>query len=1070
MKRITSLLVCLVMLGFNALAQDIQITGKVTSAEDGSILPGVSVVVKGTTTGTTTSVDGEYSLSAPSDAVLVFSFVGMETQEVAVSNRTTIDISMSMSTMEVDEVVVTAFGISREKKALGYSVANISGEDAQSESESDLLRSLQGKVPGVDISAANGVPGGASRITIRGVNSFTGDNQPLFVVDGIPYSNTQYNTTSQNTGGGAYGTGISTLDPNDVESISVLKGAAASSLYGSRAKNGVIVITTKSGNAKNARKGLEVTFSSTFTFENISSLPEYQNTYGNGVDFSYANANGSWGPRFDSMDSIPTWPQYLAAFPDDFGDSVAYVAQPDNVKNLFEQGYLWENSLNIQGGNETSTFNLTLSSVNNDGYIPFSSYDRYNINVGGSTVLANKLRASANIAYTKSTQVGGIFGNNQADDDNAASGFARALWLGRTWNTDLPYTDPSTGGPINWNGNSQYDTPMWSWEHNKVTTNMDRMLANSRFSYDITNWLSASYQIGINVLQMQRTQVVDKYSRGYGGDGAIIDDRVREEEIESNFLLTFSKQFGDFDLTAILGHNLNQRKVDRMAYQGREIVNFGIYDLNNTNSVIPFGGYNQKRRSVGILGDVKLTYRGYLTLSASARNEWSSTLPIGSNSYFFPSVNASFIFTDAFEIDNTILSFGKVRLGWGTAAQSPDVYQTNPIYENKALDPPVYKLNAFPFLGQSAMTDPNDGTNPELKPEYLSEFEVGTDLYFFNNRIGLDLTYYNSTATDILYPVTLPATSGYTSRIDNIGEINNQGIEIGLDLTPVKLSNGFEWNIYGTFTKNKNEVVDIFPDQEGTEDDPERTILVGLFGDPQLIAQVGYPVNSFLGEVNVRDEEGNLLIDPNTGVLIRASEQQIYGDPHPDFRVGLTNTFKFKGVVLSALIDYRKGGDVYSGSVTSLLGRGVTKDTEDREHNFIIPGYYGDPNTEEPLLDGNGNKIPNTHQISMNDLYFGETFAINAAGEWNVFDGTVWRLREISLGYEFPKSLLDKTPFGSLYLSATGRNLWFFAPNIPKYCNFDPEVNGYGATNTQGVEYTVAPSVRRFGFNLRVSF
>jgi len=362
------------------------------------------------------------------------------------------------------------------------------------------------------------------------------------------------------------------------------------------------------------------------------------------------------------------------------------------------------------------------------------------------------------------------------------------------------------------------------------------------------------------------------------------------------------------------------------------------------------------------------------------------------------------------------------------------------------------------------MSAPIVGADPELKPEFTTEYEVGAELNFFQRRIGIDFTYYDRRTTDQIAAISLPTASGYFQQIDNFGEVKNAGYEVGLDLTPVKLDNSLTWNIYASFTKNENEVVELI---EGVE---RIFIGTGLFTNMQPTLEAGRPYGYLRGTVNYRDDEGNLLIDPGNGQLIRSTESEMVGDPNPEFNLGLITSVTFKGFTLRAVLDYTHGGDVFSTSINSLLGRGVTKDTEDREHTRIIPGYLGDANTGEPLLDSDGNKIPNTIQIQTNTLYFGETFAINSASEWNVFDATVWHLREISLGYELPKSLFTKLPIGGVSVGISARNLWFFAPNVPEYTNFDPEINTFGATNVQGIEYSSAPSVKRYGFNLRITF
>ena len=1063
MRKFTLLLTFLFVLGITfAQAQKRQISGTVTNADDGTTLPGVSVVVKGSTIGTVTNIDGKYTIEIPSDATtLQFTFVGMKLKEVPIGASKVIDVTMEVDALKVEEVVVTAVGIKRSEKALGYAVATVSEEKIAQKAEPDVLRSLKGKVAGVQVNNSSGAPGTATRITIRGNSSFYGDNQPLFVVDGIPYSNTQFNTTDQSTTGGAYGSGISTLDPNDIASVNVLKGAAAAALYGSRAANGVIVIKTKSGNPTKGKKGMEVTFSSSYSTEKISSLPDYQNTYGNGVNFNYANANGSWGPRFDALDSIPIWPMYADAFPE-MGDSVAYVAQPDNVESLFNTGHIIENSISISGGDEKSAFSLTASMLQNEGYIPHSTFDRNSIGLGGNTELSNGIRIGGNFSYSKGEQSGGIFGNNQASDAGTASSFARTLWLGRVWDMSLPYTHPVTGENLTPNGPGQFDHPLWSWEHNKVITNMDRLIGSANLGYDFTDWLSISYQIGFNTLVQRRQQIVDQGSRAYSGNGAIIDDDIWSQEIESNLLLTIDKDLSDdLNIRTILGHNVNQRTTDRQGFIGTEFRVPGIYDLDNTINVAPFGGDYEQRRLYGMFADISLGYKRLLYLNLTGRNDWSSTLPESENSYFYPSASSSFIFTEVFNLPKEIISFGKIRASWAKTGNDADPYQIHNIYQlrsDKLSTTPV-----FPFNGIAAMQVPDVAFSTDLKPEFTTEVEVGTDIAFFQNKIRLDFTYYDRRTTDQIVAIRTAGSSGWFSKITNAGEMQNKGIEIGLNLVPFDNPNGFSWDIYSTFTKNKSEVLSL---AEGYD----RMILSALFGDPQPVFEVGEPYGILRGTVNYRDDEGNVLIDQQTGLMILDIENATIADPNPEFRVGIQNTFAYKGFYLSVLLDYTHGGEFFSNSIASLLGRGVTKDTEDREHSFIIPGYYGDPNTGEPILDESGNKIPNTTQVSTNNLYFGNSYAINAASEWNIYDASIFRVSEITFGYDLPKSVIDRLPVGAINLSVTGRNLWFFAPGIPEYCNIDPELNTYGATNVQGIEYSAAPSVRRISFNLKVRF
>ncbi len=1068
MKRFVFVLSLLLFIGFNLLqGQGVQVAGHVTSAQDGTALPGVSVVVRGTTIGAVTDFEGNYTITVPdASATLMFSFVGMFTQEIPVDGQTMINIVLESSTTELDEVVVTALGISKKRKALGYSSVEVDPNATIQKSEPDLLRSLQGKVPGVEIRSTGGAPGSATRITIRGNSSFTGDNQPLFVVDGIPYSNDQYTTSSQSTGGGAYTSGISTLDPNDIESSSVLKGAAAAALYGSRAKNGVIVITTKSGNAN--AKDFSMTLNSSVNFESLARLPEYQNTYGNGVNFDYANANGSWGPRFDSRDSIATWPGYAETF--GWSDSIPYIAQPNNVKDLFKTGMVFENSLNIQSGTENSSYNFTVSDLRNTGYIPNSSFNRTSISMGGKMRFWDRMTTSASASYSRGKQTGGIFGNNQASDGYGASSFARALWLGRTWIMD-PYEDPATGLPMQPNGTG-FDSPLWSWHNNVINTGMDRITGNVNIAFDLTDWMTLSYKAGINTYIQKREEIIEIGSRAnvYGGTGGITNDDVYSQEINSQFLISFNKDFGDkISVMGVIGQEINTRNSNRNAYRGFTFINEGIHSIDNTQSVVAYkDNWDQilDRRLMGVFGDLTLGYANYLFLNFTGRNDWSSTLPVDNNSYFYPAVGLSFLFSDALGLESEVFNLGKVRASWGKVGMDADPFGIYPTYELRGTKLGVGPY--FPFLGQPGMARPQVGNDPQLSPEFKTDLEFGAYLVFLNNRIGLDVTYYQSQSTDMIYSVFVAPSSGYENFYTNVGRMDNNGWEIAMNVTPVQTTSGLQWDIGASYTTNKNEVMNI-------NDKDSLTYVSQLFGDPSSAIIIGQPYGVFYGEVTATDGSGNYLIDPSDGNMIKETEKTHYGSPYPDFVLGITNSFQFRGFHLSCLIDWRQGGQLFSNSITSLLGRGVTKDTEDRERAVILPGVYGDPNTLEPILDEGGNTIPNNNQLSVNDLYFyaggpNTSFGINSAGEWQVYDATTFRLREISIGYDLPPSLFKSTPLKGINISFTARNIWYLAPNVPKHTHYDPEVSTYGATNVQGVEYSGAPSTKRYGVNLRVLF
>lgn len=1080
MKRI--LLLCIVLLsGFYTpvLAQERTITGTVTSAADGTSIPGVSVVLKGTTTGTVTNVDGDYRLSVPGEGgILQFSFVGLVSQEVEIGARSVIDVVMSSDVRQLTEVVVTAQGVTREKKALGYSIENIEGEQVRQVSEPDPLRALQGKVAGVNIIATSGSPGSSTRITIRGNSSLLNNNQPLFVVDGIPYNNDFITSSGANTntggltGGGPVSSRIADLDPNNIASITVLKGGAAAALYGSRAANGVILITTKTGAGRKSKKGLEIVVNSSYAIEKISNIPDYQNIYGTGTNFGYAQANGSWGAPFAgtrpyaSVDSILHWYSGRPGMEEFNGVMVPYRAYPDNVKDFFETGSVLDNSITISGGNPESNFTAVLSQTQHNGFVPLSEYKRHAISVGGRSQLENGLFVGGNIQVTRSVQHGPISGVGDLGGSNP-SAFARTLLLGRNWDLhNQPYQNPVDNGSEFMVGRGTANNPYWSVENTGVTGDVDRYVASINLGYDILDWLNVSYRVGINTYNMLQTEF--QRPNGTGSPvGIYTEINARNTEINSDLLFTVNTNINeDFSLRFLFGHNVNQRTRDLQLVNGSEYVIFHIDDLDNMNSIGPGGGSYSRKRIIGLFGDISLGYRDYAFLTFTGRNDWSSTLPWGGKSFFYPAATASVILSDILEIESGLVDLIKLRGGWSQVGNDTDPYLLSNVFliNNSEGDLTSSSTSQKPVNGVAMATLGDVATDPNLKPETTTEIEVGVDLGLLQNRVIINATYYKQNSTDQIAQVSLPDGSGFASLLTNFGEVQNEGLELGVDLTPVRLNNGFTWNIYAAFTHNKNTIVEL---REGVE---EITYGSGFAGSVSPVHRPGLEYGMLLGSVSARDDEGNLLIDPSNGQHIPAIEPEIIGNPNPDFLLGITNTFSYKGISLRAVFDWKEGGDLFSDQVGSMLGRGVLEHQGDRETMVLIPGVYGDPNTLEPIRNDNGEKIPNQTMIEVNDLYFGQTYASNGADEWQVWDATTYRLREVSLSYSLPQSLIENTPFGAVEVGLMGRNLWYWAPHFPEDSNYDPETNQFGARNIQGIEYTSTPSAKRYAVNLRVSF
>ena len=1051
-----------------AIAQTRTVTGRVTDQKNGDGLPGVTVLVKGTSNGVSTSADGSFTLSVPeAGGTLVFSSIGMATQERVIGSESQVNVALATDVSQLSEVVVTALGIQRESRALGYAISEIKPEQVVQKSEPDVLRTLQGKIPGVNIGGSSGSPGSSTRITIRGNSSLLNNNEPLFVIDGVPFDNQQTNSVAALGNGGPGSNRAADIDPNNIESINVLKGIAASALYGSRAANGVIVITTRTGSRNRGTKGLEVGYSSSYSVEQIANLPDYQNKYGAGANFAASAANGSWGPEFGS----PRAPEAITSQ----GVSYPYQARPNNVKDFFQTGSVFENSISLTGTGDNSKFSAVLSRSDQEGMIPNSGFTRNSLSAGGSGTY-NKLTVGANVTYVNSIQRGPILGAPNAIGN--ASAFGRVLFLPRSLDlSGLPSEDPITRAPLLGWLTGQADNPYWSTKYNTYNSRVDRVAATFNASYNILKWLNFSFVGGANTYQDNRTVVIRPGSVGASGIGEITQDYITNTELEGTALLTADLNLTeDISLKAITGYNVNQRQFNNESVVGSNYTLFDIDDLTNTRTVAQNGTEQTKRRLFGVLGDVTLGYKDFIYLNATARNDWTSTLALNNNTYFYPSVSTSVIFTEAFGIKSDLFNMGKIRASYAQAGNDAIPYRLRSVYDLS----PFFGNNAsnlsFPFtpIGGSSTSGAVIGTrvgSPNLTPEFTKEFEVGADLNFLKDRISLSATYYDRRTTNQIADVALPFATGFTTLTTNFGEVSNKGVEVGLTLVPLDLA-GFRWTNFTAFTRNRNVIEEL---TSGVE--RQLNGLVGaFFADPQSVHIPGQQYGQIVGSKVARDPAtGKVLIDRNTGRTISTLTPDVVGNPNPDFTFGFTNTFTYKGITLEGVIDWRQGGDVFSQTIQSLYLRGVTKDTEDREKSVVIDGIYGDPNTRLPLLSDPSNPnstTSNSTAITVNDLYFGAgSFASGAPTEFNIFDATTIRLREVTLGYQLPAALIGKTKFiRGVNISLSGRNLYWYSPNIPKHMNFDPETSSYNNANAQGFDFTNAPTSRRYGVNLRVNF
>jgi TonB-linked SusC/RagA family outer membrane protein len=1074
-KKLSSLLLALLCFGITAMSQVQAVSGKITD-DKGVPIPFVSVVVKGkTTTGTTSDQEGNFKVAATKGDILLFSGVSFATKEVTVGESATIDVMLSSSKEDLSEVVVTAMGIKRSERALGYAVSKVDPATMLQKSEPNILNTLAGKVRGVDIWAGLVARGADSLIQIWGVSSFSG-GEPLIVVDGIPYSNPIVNTSNPFSGGGTYGSGLNNIDPNDIESINVLKGAAAASLYGSRAANGVLLITTKSGAPRKGAKSLNVTYRGGYAKEKIADIPELQNLYGAGANFRTQASNGSWGAKFgrgviydaggvvigtsaSGIDSIPatTWASMYAAYPELFPNGkAAYKAYPNNVSDLFNTGSLMEHSIGLNGGQGSSLFNVTLSHLDQDGYISNSSYRKDNVSVGGQTAIG-KLTIGANMSYARSKQKGGFIGAAQ----NFISQWGRTYTMARNWDIVGYPSENKAGQQIGFN-DGQYTNPVWGAEHNVITSIDDRLVATVRASYKFNNWARVDFNAGVNSYALFRDQIIDKSSYGSADNtlGTLTEVVNRQQEIQGKIIAVFSPKIAeDWTLDINVGTDVNERNTRAQQVYGVDFVIPGLYNLNNTRRQTFNSDSRTKRRLVGFFADASLGYRNFAFLNVTGRADLTSTLPYENAQYFYPGITGSLVWSDAFKLKSNWFDYGKIRAGYARVGNDAAPHNGSPIFN----------LNAAGFLGQPLATRGGSIYDTTLTPEFTTELEIGSDMRFFKGRLGLEVTWYDKTSTDLIYPIDLPQTSGYGSFYTNLGKVRNTGWEVALDITPIS-GKDFQWNVRGIFTKNTNTVEELVAGLTRAQ-----------LGGYNWI-EAGKPYGYLRGSYSARADDGQLLINPVSGMPYLDPNDGIVGDPNADFKFGVTNTFSYKGFTLNVLVDATIGGDFYSETINGMLGRGTTRDTEDREKNNVITGIYGNStpvtgadglNHYTPMLDA-GKTIPNQTRVTTNDLFFtagtGASFATNGAFEYAVFDGTVYRLREISFGYSLPTKWVSQLKLTNINISLSGRNLWYLAPNLPKYTHFDPDINSVIGSGTQGVETGGAPSTKRYGINLNVTF
>lgn len=1070
MKRL-ALLLAFFTFGLQVLlAQTKEISGTVTSSEDGSSIPGVSVFVKGTTLGTITNFEGAFNLKVPQNAqTLIFSFVGMKTIEVPITKELKYNVRMESETIGVEEVIVTALGIQKEKKALGYSVGEVSSDLIQNKPEVDIATSLTGKVAGVNVIKSAGIVGSGSSINIRGNSSINGDNQPLFVVDGVPFDASTNQLGTFSTSGGSnnmFSSRFLDLDPNNIESVSVLKGLSAANLYGEQGRNGVIIITTKSG-SKSSTKGMKVSVSESVYVNQIAGLPDYQNTYGQGGSNISSNAFvGNWGGRLDEGAMIAhhyDQARFANVFPEYQGVEVEYKAYPNNVKDFFRNGVGTNTYLNISQGFENGNFSANLGYTDEQGYVPGNDVDRINAGFGGM-MSKGKFSFSGALNYTRSNYKSPPFAASNAF--GAVTIFNRLMFIPRNLDLKgLPYQNPYTGESVYYR--TDQENPLWLVDNAGTTNTTNRTYGNVKMDFSFTDKINLSYQLGLDTYTEDVRYFINR-GGGQGGstEGAqgYLRDVVNYNTIwNHNLMLSFDDMniTEDIGVTAQMGLQVRRDIFKRNGIVSQGQLVFGVLQHDNYSSSASYDALTgsflnseQEKAEVGVYGQASFDYKNFAYLTVAGRNDWGSTVEKENRSLFYPSVSLSFLPTAAIKsLESTTLNYLKFRAAYATSAGYPPPYNTRSSF---VLIPASFDngSGSRPSAAESSFLG-----NPNLKPELHKETEVGIESVLFNKRVELEATYYYKISDDQIISKNMDPSTGYYSTYINLGRLDAWGYEVNLSYTPIR-TNDLKWKITNIFSASENKVKNL-----------EDRINFNGYSNLGNYAIEGEPLGVIVSDYALRDDEGNYLINGETGALINSDDvgldNEIIADPNPDWKWNVINTLTYKGFSLMAQVDYTHGGDFYGQTINSMLRRGVTKDTEDREGTWVIPGYIANGNTGELILDENGNKIPNKIQLGLNEIYF-----LNYVdpSDQNIYDASVIRLREVALSYALSENILKRTPFSSLSVTLSGQNLWYNAPNVPKYTNFDPETLSTGVGNGMGFEFNSAPSSRKFAFTVKASF
>lgn len=1077
-KRIHLFLLALAIGVIQGAAQVTTVRGIVTTEEDGEPVIGASVIVKGTSLGTVTDVNGRFELSglSPSATRLLISYISLMAKEVAIAPQ--VSVTLKSDTHLLDEVVVTALGISREKKALGYTAQEVKQDALVQGKDNNLLNSLSGKIAGVRITNTQGDVG-SSRIVIRGETSIAGENQPLFIVDGIPVDNSQLNARSS---GRDFKNAIADLNPEDIKTLTVLKGPNAAALYGARAAHGAIVITTKGGDKR--QKGIGITLHSSTQVSFVATLPEFQNLFGQGAGgrFSYVDGKGagvndgvdeSWGPRLDIGLLIPQFDSPLDAD----GNRVAtpWVSHPNNVRDYFRMGISTNNGISVARGDDKYQFRVGYNYEKQVSIVPDAGTNKTNISLNTDYHLAKWIvvGATANyIVYTAPSLPGSATPSGSNVRSN--SPMLQFLWFGRQVDTNSLKADYTR----NWNS-SYYDNPFWSTSYNTQSQERHRLIGDLHAEFRLTDGLNVRFRTSTDWYNDRRKSKVKWGSAGAGSPyGSYAEDAYTVKENNTEVLATYIKQLNkNWGIDALLGFNVRNKQYENNYQAAPRLAVADLYTLTNSRDPLTSSNDFYRLRQYGLYGSIQLDYRRWAFLNITGRNDWSSTLPVDNNSYFYPSVTASVLLSEAFGWRSKAVNYLKIRGGWSQVGADANPYQLATVFTSETA------FNGNPLQSSSTI-----GMNPNLKPEKTSSIEAGFEAAFWDNRLYLDFTYYKTDSRNQILKLATTAASGYTSQVRNAGHIRNRGYEIQLGAVPIQTSKGFRWNLDLNYGANSSKVVKL--------DDEGLITSYQLYSSGiQILASVGEAYGTLFGTSYVRDANGNVVVDAN-GLPKISTTNKTLGKFTPDWTGGISNTFSYRSLSLSFLIDASVGGSIFSNTNKTGKYTGVLANTlsgRDAEHGGLwyytdamgnnvrlseSPSYsvssdglyYAQVNGQSTrvyqdgiMVEGVTESGSKNEEVVSAEKYYHRIYSI---AEANVYDASYVKLREVALSYRLPRLWTQKLHLQEASVTLTGRNLWTIYKSVP---NIDPE-SALTTGNAQGVEAYSLPTTRSFGVNLSVKF